>query len=259
MVKIKAGKKLYLLAQDKEKAKILFDVFEYLENRVQGLSDSFGGSIEQFAYSRDSKIKDFEGSIGNNFKLETESLLKELKSVKSDLSGSKTDLEGKIKASLNVLQSLEAGFNGKLDKYIREDKLSQTDKDKLVSEIKLSLNDAHTKIGQIKGFRLKVDGTDTAQVVNLIPGKGVNMTWDTQKGQTDIMITAHPGGMGGSVNVGASKFTQLTDVPQTYAGQADRLLTAKTDETGLKFGMKITISDTAPSDPQLNDLWIDTS
>ena len=54
-------------------------------------------------------------------------------------------------------------------------------------------------------------------------------------------------------------FIDLGDVPSSYAGQGDKLVKVKNDETGLEFGIRLTVSATAPTDPSLNDLWVDIS
>jgi len=52
-------------------------------------------------------------------------------------------------------------------------------------------------------------------------------------------------------------FTDLRDTPENYTDADDRLVTV--DGNGLTFGVKMTASDTEPTDPQLWDLWFDTS
>jgi len=60
---------------------------------------------------------------------------------------------------------------------------------------------------------------------------------------------------------GASYFTHLLDVPNSYAGQVGNALRVNATATGLEFYTppKITVSDTAPASPSVNDLWVDIS
>jgi len=68
-----------------------------------------------------------------------------------------------------------------------------------------------------------------------------------------VHITDIPGTGGG-----ADTFLELTDTPDTYATEADRLVTVNPAENALLFGRKITISASEPVDPREGDLWIDT-
>ena len=54
-------------------------------------------------------------------------------------------------------------------------------------------------------------------------------------------------------------FIDLRDVPSSYLNQRDKLVKVKTDETGLEFGLRLTVSNVAPSNPSINDLWVDIS
>ena len=54
-------------------------------------------------------------------------------------------------------------------------------------------------------------------------------------------------------------FTDLNDVPNSYTGQRDKLVKVRTDEAGLDFAMRLTVSATEPSDPEVGDLWVDIS
>ena len=54
-------------------------------------------------------------------------------------------------------------------------------------------------------------------------------------------------------------FTDLNDVPSSYVDQKNKLVKVKSDETGLDFTVRLTVSNTAPSDPSVGDLWVDIS
>jgi hypothetical protein len=54
-------------------------------------------------------------------------------------------------------------------------------------------------------------------------------------------------------------FTDLSDVPHSYIGQKNRLVKVRNDEAGLDFTVRLTVGNTAPTGPSLNDLWVDTS
>jgi len=54
-------------------------------------------------------------------------------------------------------------------------------------------------------------------------------------------------------------FTQLSDVPHSYVGQANRLVKVKSDETGLDFHVRLTVGTVAPVNPSIGDLWVDTN
>jgi len=61
---------------------------------------------------------------------------------------------------------------------------------------------------------------------------------------------------GGSI---ARNFYQLFDAPQTYSDQNDKIVKVNSAETGLEFGLRLTVSATAPTSPSVNDLWVDIS
>jgi len=54
-------------------------------------------------------------------------------------------------------------------------------------------------------------------------------------------------------------FTDLGDVPHSYAGQKNKLVKVKNDETGLDFTIRLSVGNVAPSNPSVNDLWVDIS
>jgi len=54
-------------------------------------------------------------------------------------------------------------------------------------------------------------------------------------------------------------FTDLKDVPSLYTGQNNKLVKVQSGETGLEFGVRLTVGSTAPSNPSVGDLWVDTS
>lgn len=58
---------------------------------------------------------------------------------------------------------------------------------------------------------------------------------------------------------GVERFTKLKDTPRNYDNASGRLVGVKEDESGLEFSLKVTIGDTEPVNPALNDLWIDTN
>ena len=48
-------------------------------------------------------------------------------------------------------------------------------------------------------------------------------------------------------------------VSSSYVDQKNKLVKVKSDETGLDFTVRLTVSNTAPSDPSVGDLWVDIS
>ena len=65
-------------------------------------------------------------------------------------------------------------------------------------------------------------------------------------------------GLSGGGGGGANKFIDLTDTPNNYSGGANKVVSVKSDLTGLEFtnrGATVTTSDTAPSSPSAGDLW----
>jgi len=64
---------------------------------------------------------------------------------------------------------------------------------------------------------------------------------------------------GGGGGGGASSFLDLTDTPNSYAGQGNKLVTVSSGATGLTFGRRIFVSDSAPTsaDGQDGDLWFE--
>jgi len=64
---------------------------------------------------------------------------------------------------------------------------------------------------------------------------------------------------GGGGGGGASTFLDLTDTPNSYAGQADKLVKVNSAATGLTFGRRIFASDSppTPADGQDGDIWFE--
>jgi hypothetical protein len=58
---------------------------------------------------------------------------------------------------------------------------------------------------------------------------------------------------------GATFFNQLGDVPIAYTNKANRLLKVKATEDGIDFGIKISVGTSAPTNPAVDDIWIDTN
>ena len=54
-------------------------------------------------------------------------------------------------------------------------------------------------------------------------------------------------------------FIDLTDVPDSYVGQNNKLVKVREDETGLDFTVRLTVGNIEPSNPSVNDLWVDTN
>ena len=62
----------------------------------------------------------------------------------------------------------------------------------------------------------------------------------------------------GSGGGGADKFIDLTDTPSNYADAGNKVVSVKSDLSGLEFtnrGATVTTSDTAPASPSAGDLW----
>jgi len=66
-------------------------------------------------------------------------------------------------------------------------------------------------------------------------------------------------GGGGGGGGGATKFIELTDTPNSYSGQADKLVKVNSAATGLTFGRRIFASDSlpTPADGQDGDIWFE--
>jgi len=58
---------------------------------------------------------------------------------------------------------------------------------------------------------------------------------------------------------GASSFLDLTDTPNSYSGQGNKLVAVNSGATGLTFGRRIFVSDSAPTsaDGEDGDLWFE--
>jgi hypothetical protein len=88
-------------------------------------------------------------------------------------------------------------------------------------------------------FHSQLTGTELHEAYHFVqetdPGAvGSNLYW--LKVSTGIVKRRNAGNSAWDlVSPGANKFTDLTDVPASYTGQADRVVAVKTDETGLKF------------------------
>jgi len=54
-------------------------------------------------------------------------------------------------------------------------------------------------------------------------------------------------------------FNDLDDVPASYVGQKNKLVKVRNDETGLDYTVRLTVSNVAPVNPSLYDLWVDIS
>ena len=55
------------------------------------------------------------------------------------------------------------------------------------------------------------------------------------------------------------RFIQLSDVPNSYVGHRDKLVKVRNDETGLEFGLRLTVGNVEPVNPSVGDLWVDTT
>jgi hypothetical protein len=63
------------------------------------------------------------------------------------------------------------------------------------------------------------------------------------------------------IQIERGPFTNLTDVPTTYSGEANKFVVVSSGSNGLVFitSAKITVGTSAPASPNVGDLWVDTN
>lgn len=62
-----------------------------------------------------------------------------------------------------------------------------------------------------------------------------------------------------SINPVVHSFKDLNDVPSSYVNQGNKLVKVNENETGLDFTVRLSVGNTEPSNPSINDLWVDTN
>ena len=220
----------------------------FMEELRKQVDDNSSETSKKLATDFDKAKKELETSLSKLFSEENDALKKDLV---AEFDASQSQLETKTNALIAQLITEKA--DSMFSQLGEDAKLTQDEIDQIIEDASLSVE---SQIPSIIGEYVSEHGINTKQINGLqeyiqalipeVDFSKASINWSQLKN------VPHLGGGGKNL----LKF--LNDVEVSGANN-NSVLQYKTDTKLWNAGVAITVSATEPTDPKLNDLWVDVS